>query len=172
MKYLKQIDDGSWAVGHIRKDDWHERDGELVFFAERCFDTQEEAEDLLSDMKEPYRRFSVAYVVPKPFAEDLCRKADEARKARDNAAGECGVTVTNHARYHGEDGLECYGSSTEYTGDTDAMTDGCRRFWAQQNYLFGLADAAFELGFVLCWDIKGQRHVIRGRILEPIIREP
>ena len=170
MKYLKQLDDGAWAAGHLRPARDCD-DGEIVFFAEQCFDTREEAEDYVAGKNDKYRVFANAYVVPRAFGEDLCRKADEARKARDNAAKECGGTVTSHAAYRGDDGLECYGARTDYAGDVDALTDECRRFWARQNYLFGLADAAYELGFTLCWNAEEQRHVMRGKVLEPVIRE-
>ena len=115
--------------------------------------------------------FDTAYVVPKSFANDLCRKADEARQARDKAAEECGVNVMSFSMYRGDANLECYGGHADYAGDVNSPTPECRRFWAKQNYLLGLADAAYELGFTLCWDREKQKHVTMGCALEQIIRE-
>ena len=169
MKYLKQIDDGAWAVGHLRPDKDCD-DGELVFFAEQCFDTREEAEDYVAGKNDKYRAFANAYVVPRSFGEDLCRKADAVRKLRDELGREAGISISYHSYYQNSDYLQTYGKC-DISGNEDSRSIEARQFWAHKTYLDGLADAAYELGFTLCWDCKEQRHVTRGCALEPIIRE-
>ena len=170
MKYITELAGGKAAVGAVTTEDAY---SSPVFEADEIFNSKEEAEDKLSEINEPYRLYQQeAYLVKPKFAVDLCIKADNARKMRDDNGKKAGIKIEYHSFYENTLYLQTYGKCDIHENNADPTSIEARQFWAYKNYLDGIADAAYELGFVLCYDTEAKCHCLRGLETEPVITFP
>ena len=116
----------------------------------------------------PYRhRKYVSTVVPKNF-DDLARRCDDAYRIMHEHADKVGWTFRSDCTYRGMPGWFCYtgdlGGRASFDGVDEKSwhTDHGQAAAAQWNYLTGMSDAVWELGFVLVFNSDGN-HMVMGR---------
>lgn len=161
MKYMMKNDDGTFSLGRL-KEDWEGFD----FEKEQVFSDEQDLRDYLYDNKIANRELMCVYTVIEKFLNDLAKRADDTRTRRDEFATKADITIICRSHYERNHNLECYGSDFgsgfDLKGDTESNSIPCRQFFAEHNYLLGLADGAWELGFTLVFNTDTGKHEFRG----------
>ena len=169
MTYLTKLPNGKAAIGFFTSNN---PNAPFFFQPERTFDSVEDAEDYLSEHSIEYRTYHpYTYLVRPNFALDLCRKADSVRKLRDELGKKAGISIAYHSFYQNSLYLQTYGKC-DIIGNQDNTSIEARQFWAHKNYLDGIADAVYELGFVLCYDTVEKCHQLCGHGAQAAITFP
>lgn len=116
--------------------------------------------DYLEDRDLRFVEVVRGFIVPLQFVHDLCRLADRVREELDAVLLRDCLSLESHITAYGS-AAHCYigdmGSCARLVGDTSSPE--------AQNCLIrliGIAEAAWELGFTLCYDAEGRHTVTRS----------